>query len=642
MQNNLFLRRLIIVTEEGKYAYDQKFHRGVNIIRGQNSSGKSTILRFVFFALGGTYQDFVPEALRCQFVLAEVETCGKILTLKRYLEKTEDGTRCKKDIPMHIYFGSIDDYRSDKSPKAEKWKCYPYKATNETHSFSQVLFKYMGLPEFKADSNITMHQILRLIYLDQESPLSSLFFFDQWDRELTRETVARILIGLYNSQLGQAKLEKEQVEKDIEVYTRKKKVAAELLEDPGTMSTDYLNNCIRGLEEEVTRIIDRVRELRSGANRQSEPVKLKPEHQQLLDAIAQQRTACGHLETKVQQLKAEIDDSTYFIEALKKKKEALEHSNTTRDFFDSLTMDLCPVCLSELPHAEPGHCPVCNAPVDSSKGRTQATRIQLELDFQIRESENLLKGSQEEYEDLKEKLRTQKRKLTAAQKQYDNAVRNVRTSCEEEIDRLLQDKGYKEAEANQYRTLLEFAEKYERYSRELNALQLRLEKLTLFIKASENCIERDQVAIDAAIYENGVYMLNHDQARQSEFMQASDFKVNYKQNVAYISNQRIKLSASSAFYLKMAARFALLFASLQVDSMLYPRLMFSDNMEDKGMEETRAKNFQRMIVQRLKEMPSQEYQLIFATSNIADELNTPEYTIGEYYTQSNKSLKNVN
>lgn len=60
------------------------------------------------------------------------------------------------------------------------------------------------------------------------------------------------------------------------------------------------------------------------------------------------------------------------------------------------------------------------------------------------------------------------------------------------------------------------------------------------------------------------------------------------------------------------------------------------------LEETRAKNFQRMIVQRLKEMPSQEYQLIFATSNIADELNTPEYTIGEYYTQSNKSLKNVN
>ena len=135
-------------------------------------------------------------------------------------------------------------------------------------------------------------------------------------------------------------------------------------------------------------------------------------------------------------------------------------------------------------------------------------------------------------------------------------------------------------------------------------------------------------------------------------MHASDFKVNYKQNLAYISNQRIKLSASSAFYLKMAARFALLFASLQVDTMMYPRLLFSDNMEDKGMEEERAKNFQRMVVRRLQELETgnlnpetgtlePNYQLIFATSNIADELNTPAYTIGEEYSQSNKSLKNI-
>lgn len=35
------------------------------------------------------------------------------------------------------------------------------------------------------------------------------------------------------------------------------------------------------------------------------------------------------------------------------------------------------------------------------------------------------------------------------------------------------------------------------------------------------------------------------------------------------------------------------------------------------------------------------YQVIFATSNIANELNKPEYTVGDYYSQSNKSLKNV-
>lgn len=670
MQNNLFLRRLIIVTDENKCAYDETFHRGVNIIRGQNSSGKSTILRFIFFVLGGTYQDFVPEALRCSHVVAEIETNGKILTLKRYLDKTEEGDRCKKDIPMYMYFGGIEDYKADQRPKYEKWHKYGYRSSSETRSFSNVLFQMMGLPEFKADSNITMHQILRLIYLDQESPLSSLFFFDQWDKELTRETVARLLMGLYDEELSQAKLEKEQVEKDIEIVIRKKKVAAELLEDPKTMSSQFLKGMIRGIEEEAVRISERVKELRElspdeeiryieapvvreltlpAENQTNLPVKARKEKenkvsfefQRCQEEISTLRKEAGRIETKVNQLKAEIDDSVYFLDALRKKREAVERSIATRDYFDALNLDLCPVCLSELSPKEPGHCPVCDAPVESSKGENQALRIQLELDHQISESEALLKANKTELDNLKDKLRTKKRQLTAAQRQFDDAVRNVRSTRDEEIDHLLETKGYKDAETNQYRTMLEYAERYERFSKELSDLQLHLDRLTNYIKAEENRIEREQRDIDQSISENGVFMLNNDQERQQEFMHANDFKVNYKQNLAYISNQRIKLSASSAFYLKMAARFALLFASLQVDTMLYPRLLFSDNMEDKGMEEERAKNFQRMIVKRLQELGNEDYQLIFATSNIADELNTPDYTIGEEYSQNNKSLKNV-
>ena len=98
----------------------------------------------------------------------------------------------------------------------------------------------------------------------------------------------------------------------------------------------------------------------------------------------------------------------------------------------------------------------------------------------------------------------------------------------------------------------------------------------------------------------------------------------------------------------MAARFAFFLSLEQVDSMLYPRLLLSDNMEDKGMEENRSRNFQRIVVQRLNEIEAEKkknlepgYQLIFATNIIAAELDTPEYTIGEYYTENNKSLKNV-
>ena len=176
---------------------------------------------------------------------------------------------------------------------------------------------------------------------------------------------------------------------------------------------------------------------------------------------------------------------------------------------------------------------------------------------------------------------------------------------------------------------------------ELAELKKRDDELTRFITAAENRIRIERKKIEHAITENGVYLLKNDQDRQAEFRNATDFTMNFKQNMAYLTDQHIKLSASSSFYLKMAARFALFLASLQNSTMKYPRLLFSDNMEDKGMEEDRSRNFQRIVVQRIKEIGNPDYQVIFATSNIAQELNVPAYTVGDYYTQDNKSLKNV-
>ena len=48
MHNNLFFNRMKIYTRNGEIAYDEIFHKGINIIRGNNSSGKSTITHFMF------------------------------------------------------------------------------------------------------------------------------------------------------------------------------------------------------------------------------------------------------------------------------------------------------------------------------------------------------------------------------------------------------------------------------------------------------------------------------------------------------------------------------------------------------------------------------------------------------------------
>jgi hypothetical protein len=56
-----------------------------------------------------------------------------------------------------------------------------------------------------------------------------------------------------------------------------------------------------------------------------------------------------------------------------------------------------------------------------------------------------------------------------------------------------------------------------------------------------------------------------------------------------------------------------------------------DTIEDKGMEQERSHNFQRLIVRRSKELHV-EHQIIFSTAMIAPELDIPELTVGDYST----------
>lgn len=636
--NTLFLQRLRIVADSGEVAYDERYHRGVNIIRGHNSSGKSTIVRFIFFVLGGYYTDFVPEAMRCSHVMAEVSINGAMITIKRFLERRDDG-KVNGYAPMYIYYGPMAE--AVEPGNRSGWKKYPYATTDKSTSFSNVLFGMLGYPPVRAESNITMHQVLRLIYLDQESPVNSLFFYEQFDKEIYRESVANLLLGLYDQQYSDAKSELRDTGKAITEAKVSIRNVADFLQDPRCKSADFIRGRIDRLNDGIGNITKQIQQLRGETQvSQAGDQRLQLEHQRIQADIARQRRECDSLVDEIKQLETEIRDSSYFIETLNKRKDAISHSISTRDYFDSLHLDFCPECLTPIDrHVEEGHCPLCKSAVDKTRGRSQAMRIRIELDYQIRESASLKAENERLLSEKKSCLRRMRRQLTASQKHYDLAVGNVRSTFEERIDRLLQDKGFKEGEILQYQTLLEQAEKYESLLSELDRLKAREQELERYIAAAESRIRHDREAIDRAVSESGVYLLRHDLGNQLDFMQAHEFVIDYSQNMAYISGANNKLSASSAFYLKMVARFALLFASLRVDSMMYPRLLFSDNMEDKGLTEDRAVNFQRTVVDLLEKESPDRFQLIFATSMIAPELDKPEYTIGEYYTPENKSLK---
>ena len=161
----LIVNRLVIQRAE-LAVYDERFHPGVNVIRGANSSGKSTILNFIFYGLGGDLADWSETALLCERVLIEVQLNGKLATLSRDVSQ-------QIGQPMEIFGGDYET--SEKAPRAE-WVRYPYRRSANQESFSQALFRLLNIPEVASDisGNITMHQLLRLLYADQLSPVDNL------------------------------------------------------------------------------------------------------------------------------------------------------------------------------------------------------------------------------------------------------------------------------------------------------------------------------------------------------------------------------------------------------------------------------------------------------------------------------------
>lgn len=649
MQNNLFLKRLVVYTNKGEIAYNEEFHKGVNIICGDNSSGKSTITHFIFFALGAEFNDFVPEARECQVVYAEIESNGTIFTIKRYIEINEKTQKINGRIALHIFWGTFQE--SLNPPSNAYWQKYEYNTTVDKKSFSNVLFEILNLPEVKEENNITIHQILRLLYIDQESPTSSLFYYDEFDKQTSREAVADLLLGIYNQDLYDYKIDLYKSEKHLDEIKSEIKITKRFFPDAFSLDTSHIETQIVNKETEVRALDIQIQEIRNGINQVEYDEKSKLEFQKLQEESSLIRNKSVTLSYKTDQLKREIIDSEFFIETLKDKYRALENSIQTRDFLGNLPLEYCPECLNKLKeHTDERSCKLCKQDKEDGLGIKQAKRMQLEVKFQIDESSKLLVIKNRTLSKMELELKSLSMKVVELQTKVNNSVQDVRPYEMEVLDSLNFQKGLSEGEILQFRTMLEQAEIYKKLLRERSELELQIDKLNSFISTIRRQQASTKAEVIEKIQEEGVYLLNNDLDRQKEFTNAEpkDLMIDFSNNLVYLKSndkekfkQYQKFSASSNFYLKISARFAIFLASLSVDKMRFPRFIFADNMEDKGIEEKRAQNLQKILIDRVRQFPEQNYQLIYTTSYITQELLDSNFIVGEYYTKENHSLKNI-
>ncbi|MBI5539786.1 MAG: AAA family ATPase [Bacteroidia bacterium] len=623
----------LLVTKDGKSVYQENFHNGINIIRGDNSSGKSTISNFIFFGLGGEFIDWLPEAGNCDFVFVEVELNDVVITLKRQIES-------KQMRPMMIYWGELNKAIVS---NFEGWNIYSYKRTEKTESFSQILFKTLNFPEVSTDNleSITFNQVLRLLYIDQLSALDCLMKNEDFDSPLIRSAIGNLLLGTYDDKL--LKLQMELRHKEKELSEIKKQVHA--IEDvfknsPFEFNKDTINDKIKEKRELLSKTITVLKNpsqivdsIKSGDT--------KNEIQLLRKNLNNFKINFDTILSNIGNNKIDIIDNNEFIEVLNMKLKAIIESLNSREILGNFPILYCPICLEKIEeNLADNHCKLCKKEITENLGKSKLLRMKVEVEMQIKESTEILNEKQEKVIELEKELKDSERLLKKAQNDIDIYINNSRSSTENKFDKLLENKGKLNAEIEFFEKQLQLIYSYDEYKIQMFALKSGVDRLNHETNRLEELQRTKGTKAYSVIQKYALQLLKGDGEYEEKFKDGRQVTVDFARNTFFLDN-RNRFSASSMVLLKNSVRFAIFFASLNLDYFRFPKFIICDNVEDKGMVEERSKNFQKKVVEIASsdDFKDKEFQIIMTTSMIAEELNIPKYTIGAFYDKHNKTLK---
>ncbi|MHA6299831.1 hypothetical protein [Devosia sp. CAU 1758] len=619
--------------KSGTAAYDEQFHRGVNVIRSDgNSRGKSTIMDLIFFSLGGDLTSWKNEAAACDYTLAEVSVSGATLTLRREIKSTAER------LPMQIFFGSAD---SASSANSSQWSQYAYQRYGDRESFSQVLFRALGMPEVPADdANITMHQILRLMYVDQMTSVNRIFRFEARDAPLRRQAVGDLLCGVLDERIYPAQIRERSLNAEYATATTKLTGLLQVLRavDEKLDFSDLLSRA-RATEQDRSATIETIQALR--AERHT-PADSSTENSEVLNALRADLAGIGlevrKAEDALNQTKLAVEDASLLLHEIERSLQQIRQARRTGDALGNLTFAFCPSCFSPLEAADDEHsCHLCKQKLEPDQDRSRYARMQNELEVQLKESLSLQALRLENQRELDDRLTKLRRMRDLVSQEYNSISLNFSTETDARIDALTRRVGYLDRELVDIDRERRMAEEVAQLSASKEALAEQLRTLRRNIDVWMEARLARQNRAYRIVAKATAEILRSDTKNDIGNVEDSGVYFNFTEDRVEI-NGKSSYSASSLTVIRNAFHVALLAASCWDKDFLYPRFVLLDNIEDKGMTPERSHKFQETIIDVSKSL-SCEHQIIFSTSMPSAAADQPSFAVGAKYDENNMSLR---
>lgn len=622
----LIINRLVAYISN-KVIYDEKYHLGLNILSGCNGGGKTSVIQLLMHGLGYEVKKWKDEARSCTDVYIEISINGSPITLKRGSpEKEKQGI----DICFSTYAESIVSNRKE-------WKSFPYSINKGRESFSQKIFSLMDMPEVRGDSsNITMHQIFRLLYSDQSNPAYSLFNIEQFDSALKRETIGNYLLGLYDDEIYNARLALNDAEKDLS------KLSDQLQSIHSVIGkTSYSNefSTVSKLKKEFNQRISEL--LKIVKTLRENPVSSGDQEKETLMEYAMlninQKAELLENEEDMRSCSYEIADSKNFIRELTNKLSSIKDSLKVDEYISDIHFSICPSCYSSVDRIEEDVCNLCGSEQKPRKKKTNVLRMKNEIEIQLRESRVLLAKKEATLEELGGKRKEIISSLRILLNKIQATKMAFNTKHEKLVYEAYREIGELEEKLQNLDKLKELYDSIQSLTKKKMDKQHEVSKLKKLISSRMFQFERRTLEVKELVSTHLKEILHSDIGAEEAFKFADIIEFDFAANRISV-NGKVSFSESSTVYLNNAFHLSLFLVALEKEYIRIPRIMILDGIENGGMEDIRSKNFQTFTANKLSEY-SIENQLIIATKSIDPSLDKPNYVVGRTYTKHQKSLK---
>ena len=361
--NKIRINRLVV--KGVKKDYQVTFKKSLNIIAGEISTGKTSILELIDYCFGKKESPQYPELLKKgTAALLEVEINSNIFTIQRQLFAPR-----LKEI---IHYCSFDDLPSDHKTKEVSPFQIPGEESISSFILSQIGLKDVQLKEAPTKQKsgadyLSFRDVLWVCYLRRERVGGYDLLFEKTPMKQNKLVqVVDVIFNLHSEKTVALGKELQTIEKELQEKQREEKTLKMFAESQHILSLPELENQKQALSQESDTKKKRLEEIDAIISGNSQFAKKSQER--VLNLQKELQFVRSKQRNDEKTLQRVVPLRAQYYEDISK----LEFLNQAKEIVNPISLVLCPVCFSPLETANTEKmCPLCGKELKESSTGNQ-------------------------------------------------------------------------------------------------------------------------------------------------------------------------------------------------------------------------------------------------------------------------------